>query len=155
LVCQGGGTVCQGDQGPTFEACDNMDNDCDNNIDEDYDKQNDPRNCMTCGHVCSSLNAVAGCSAGQCTTGTCNAGYHDNDGAVGCEYGPCFADGAEVCDGVDNDCDGMTDNGLTPPPGLCKTVGACTGAVAICMGSAGWKCNYNSNVSTDGMGNII
>ncbi|MCX5743935.1 MAG: MopE-related protein [Proteobacteria bacterium] len=157
LSCQGGGPVCSGSQDPVFEACDNIDNDCDNAIDEDYNKLTDPRNCLTCGHVCTADHAISGCAGGACTIASCQAGYHDNNGLLGdgCEYGPCQANGTEVCDGVDNDCDGLVDNNLTAPAGLCKTVGECTGSFATCSGAGGWVCNYGATVSTDPTGSIV
>lgn len=58
-------------------------------------------------------------------TGTpCPDGYWDNDSNhADCEYGECFIsnDNVEICDNIDNDCDGNTDNGdnvadnCTPP----------------------------------------
>jgi hypothetical protein len=42
-----------------------------------------------------------------------------------------------VCDGADNDCDGETDEGLTPP--ACSlTMGVCQGAEPRCEGEGGW-----------------
>ena len=51
----------------------------------------------------------------------------------------------EICDGVDNDCDGCIDNGLTAPA-ICSTKGVCSrhGAATpvACKGAAGYKCTY-------------
>jgi hypothetical protein len=94
----------------------------------------------------------------MCTIASCQAGFHNNNGitADGCEYGPCFTAGAEVCNGLDDDCNGSVDDNLTPPPGLCRTAGACAGSFAMCTGSGGWKCVYPSGqVSVDASGNII
>ena len=158
LGCVGGGVTCVGNQDPVFEICDNIDNDCDGIVDNGFNKQTDPQNCGMCGKKCMFANANAGCAAGACTIASCQAGFHNNNGTLsdGCEYGPCFSSGTEVCNGLDDDCNGTKDDNLTPPAGLCKTAGACSGSFAMCTGSGGWKCVYPSgNVSTDINGNII
>jgi hypothetical protein len=44
----------------------------------------------------------------------------------------------EICDGLDNDCDGSTDNGMTAP--LCANQnGVCAGARMTCGGASGWQ----------------
>ncbi len=51
------------------------------------DTQSDPRNCGSCGNVCSALNGVAGCRAGVCTVDRCTAPFANCDGLAtnGCE----------------------------------------------------------------------
>ncbi|MBA3540409.1 MAG: hypothetical protein H0T79_12420, partial [Deltaproteobacteria bacterium] len=169
LSCIGGGPVC-GDspapappeQGPQFELCDNLDNDCDTRFDELYNKATDPRNCGACNNVCAEPHANMGCAASVCVIASCQPGWHNLNGVTGdgCEYGGpsgmgCFPQGSEVCNGEDDDCNGTTDVGITAPANLCKTGGPCTGATATCQGANGWRCNYGATVSTDGMGNVI
>ncbi len=176
LLCDGaGGTICtqiagQGPPtGPTFEACDNKDNDCDGVKDEDTDLDNDPTNCGACNFVCDLPNAFEGCSAGDCTIAACESTFHDNNGSStdGCEFGPCtIQSSVEVCNGIDDDCNPATGNNppapcgncaetIAAPPNFCLTGGACAGATASCQGTQGFRCNYSNNVSQDANGNVV
>jgi hypothetical protein len=153
LMCQAGTPVCMGAVFPIFEICNGEDDDCDGEVDEIFNFDADPFNCGGCGSVCPQrANAIPTCSpsAGLPGSGcgiTCLAGYHnlDNDDSTGCDYGPCFPTGEEVCDGIDNDCDGEIDEDVVAPP-ICLQGGECGNAVASCSGAGGWTCNYPSTV---------
>jgi len=92
------------------EMCDEVDNDCDGVVDEGIDTQTDARNCGGCGVECMLPDAFPMCVEGVCEIERCAVGHHDLDGAPanGCEY-ECPPSGAELCDGLDNDCDGAMD----------------------------------------------
>jgi hypothetical protein len=154
--CLSGQLQCTRAVGPTTESCDGLDNDCNNTIDNGFDKMNDPRYCGNCT-ACSIPRAIAGCSMGTCTIASCQVGYVDANKKLldGCEYA-CTPTGGEICDGVDNDCDEMVDEGLTPPAGLCVTAGLCMGTTASCGGAKGWSCSYTSpGVEKDANGNLV
>jgi hypothetical protein len=95
------------------EACDFTDNDCDGLTDEDFNLLDDEDNCGGCGVPCLVLNAVPECTMGMCGFSDCDDGFEDVIPEVpGCEYTcPENPPSAETCDNVDNDCNGIVDDG--------------------------------------------
>ncbi|MBW2457762.1 MAG: hypothetical protein JRI68_24875, partial [Deltaproteobacteria bacterium] len=80
--------ACLGDMTPNPEQCDGLDNDCDHQTDE-----GDPGSGAAC---------VTGLQ-GVCAAGT----EHCVSGSIACQQD--VQSSAETCDGLDNDCDGSTD----------------------------------------------
>jgi hypothetical protein len=94
-TCVAGAEVCVADNQPQAEVCDNVDNNCDGSVDEDLMRP------TTCG--------VGEC-AGNAGVETCSAGAWGNDT---CD--PLAGAIAEVCDNLDNNCDGSVDEDLMRP----------------------------------------
>ncbi|MGC4121350.1 MAG: putative metal-binding motif-containing protein [Myxococcales bacterium] len=89
---------CQGATGPSTEVCDDLDNDCDGKTDSD-DPDLVTAACPLQKGVCA--NSRKGCSMGE------------EDDCDVFSYGDDYEEGAEQsCDGLDNDCDGTTDEDL-------------------------------------------
>ena len=133
----------------TPELCNGIDDDCDGVIDNGFDLLTDSLNCGACGIVCSAPTAITECQGGQCVISSCTPGYQDADGipANGCE---CMLtnQGIEICDGADNDCDGIVDNGydLQHDPANCGACGiVCSAANADPFCAAG-ACAYTCNI---------
>lgn len=66
--------------------------------------------------------------------------------------------GVEICDGLDNDCNNVVDDGLTAPLTLLQA-GVCSGAVQLCVDGS-WTTNYfaitnyeSSETTCDGLNN--
>ncbi|MGI5865200.1 MAG: MopE-related protein [Myxococcales bacterium] len=129
-VCEGGAFgECFGAVEPSEEKCDRLDNDCDGTVDEGIDVSSDAHNCGQCGNACDFAHAASTCEQGRCRMGPCVQGWFDLNGdpSDGCEYACAPTNGGlEVCDSLDNDCDGVIDDGVCAPQVSCpgnQTVG--------------------------------
>jgi MYXO-CTERM domain-containing protein len=122
MKCSGGSLQCIGGQGPGVEVCDGKDNDCNGVVDDVAGGQ--------IGQTC--------CLSGLCPVGVCAPGVW----GCGTNGLTCVGEtkpSGEICDTLDNDCNGVVDD--IPGKGLacCKSgacgKGICTSGVLQCVGN--------------------
>jgi Sulfatase-modifying factor enzyme 1/Putative metal-binding motif len=126
------------------EVCDGVDNDCNGTVDEGFNFMTDNANCGGCNKPCSIPFATAACEQGVCKMKACLPDFYDRDPTIpGCETSCKKSNGGvEICDGLDNDCNGMVDDNPAPATVACKSKGVCAGVAPTCMGQAGYLCTY-------------
>ncbi len=134
-TCSGGALVCNANASPSAEICDGRDNDCDGQTDEGNPGGND---------FCMSDQP------GVCARGltTCSGG------ALVCT--PSTSPSAETCDGLDNDCNGRTDEGNPGGGAACSTgqPGVCAQGTTTCSGG-GFVCNPTTSPSSEVCGDSL
>jgi hypothetical protein len=100
--------------------------------------ETDPDNCGFCGNKCSLLNtAIHECKDSKCCSLLCKEGYKDCD--KNCETGCEFELKTEICNGKDDDCNGVTDLDIPSLGQNCKT-----GLGGQCEPGK-WVCEKNLN----------
>jgi WD40 repeat protein len=110
-------------------VCDGQDNDCDGQTDEGL-----WTNPFEGGPPVASAGVCAGVKL-HCAEGQWQLDYGKWQAQTGAVT---WQPKETACDGLDNDCDGATDNDLAPP--LAKQqAGVCAGASQVCKGKIGWQ----------------
>ena len=106
-ICDMGSIVCDGEVGPTAEQCNGLDDDCNGLVDDG----------IPLGSSCEAPYDT-NLYPGDRTQGECRPGNLDCDGNGGLICVGGIGPSPEVCDGIDNDCDGQVDEAGPAPDGI-------------------------------------
>ena len=157
VLCVGGQGSCQGTP-PTKDNCDGVDNDCDGQTDETFadsdtdgladcvDPDDDDDGVADNIDNCPFVPNPAQDNHDSDKDGDACDGDDDNDGvvdALDCEPTNPFVypQADEICDGVDNDCDGKADEGTCKDDNPCKD--------SVCDPSEGCVTSFNTEPCND------
>jgi hypothetical protein len=165
------------------ESCNGVDDDCDGTTDEGFGCAAGSARSCTLGSCTGSQTCSASCTWGSCAVSAaevCN-GLDDNCNGVadegfacplgsiqtcsvgacpgyqtcvaGCTWNACTASASEVCNGTDDDCDGLTDEGFSCIVGRTQTcsVGSCTGTQTCQPGCSWGACTVTTAESCNGL----
>ncbi|MEY4510384.1 MAG: hypothetical protein RLZZ450_2506 [Pseudomonadota bacterium] len=131
---------------PTTEVCDYMDNDCDGQVDNGKGVKNE------CG-ACGDLEHPKGESCSNGGQGLCSKpGVYVCMGEATICNAPPASPSNEVCDNIDNDCDGMVDEGISKNECMgCKPLtaspgSACSDGEGECEVAGKWECMGTESV---------
>ncbi|MFT3775469.1 MAG: MopE-related protein [Minicystis sp.] len=145
-ACVNGALVCQGGSQPKPETCNGVDDDCNGQIDDGAlaDAPAAGMNgCWTDAGTCCHFPAVnptlhwcpppgATCTDNGSLTAPCNHGTLTCTGGAWQCKGP-KEPVAEVCDGIDNNCNGVVDDGVMNVGTVCgSSVGECKQGILQC-----------------------
>jgi alpha-tubulin suppressor-like RCC1 family protein len=131
--CDDGAVIAScmpGNPGPSDDDCDGLDDDCDGQADQDYESMP-----TTCGAGACASTGETDCVNGV-ETNSCQAGNNAPSDAT--------------CDGVDDDCNGQTDEDYAPVPTSCG-VGACarTSTSSCVSGTVRSNCTPGTPAAND------
>jgi hypothetical protein len=155
-ACAGGIVQCVGSvvAQSASDAC-GVDANCDGALSNQPNLMSDVNNCGACGNSClaGAVHANWTCAGGQCAFQGCQAGYYDLNADQKCEYACVFVSAQEACNGVDDNCNGQTDeNVIAPSPtqvcGVAPSAASaeCTSGVSVTCVGGSWKCSFPMGV---------
>lgn len=139
LICEDGeeiDTCIPGQPAPDDPTCDGIDDDCDGTNDEDY-----PQTPTACGIGACAATGLLICENGT-ETDTCTPGTPALDDAT--------------CNGIDDDCNGLTDEDYVPLVTTCG-IGACsaTGLTSCVNGQVLDSCTPGAPAPDDSLCNAL